>query len=73
MVCHPKCVASVQETCGLPTEYIRHFTSIMDKGSPMPKSSHLSPGINDDDDDDDDEEDDNDIFRLKGWLKVPKK
>ncbi|XP_053375258.1 citron Rho-interacting kinase-like [Mercenaria mercenaria] len=66
MVCHPKCVASVQETCGLPTEYIRHFTSIMDKGSPMPKDGILSPAI-------DDEEDDADIFRMKGWLKVPKK
>ncbi|WAR01895.1 CTRO-like protein [Mya arenaria] len=62
MVCHVKCSNIAQPTCGLPTEYVRHFTSMMDKGpAPSPRNTVGSPL-----------EGGEEGISMTGWLKVPR-
>lgn len=65
MVCHPKCTSSAPDTCGLPTEYVRHLNNMQEQGSSsLPSNNtHLSHKA------------DNDVHEaviMTGWLKVPK-
>nr|XP_034339330.1 citron Rho-interacting kinase-like isoform X2 [Crassostrea gigas] len=57
MTCHIKCSSEAPSTCGLPTDYIHYFTSIMGKIERNSKNFTL--------------EDTNQI-KIKGWLKVPR-
>ncbi|KAK3596286.1 hypothetical protein CHS0354_030661 [Potamilus streckersoni] len=57
MVCHPKCVASVPATCGLPTEYVQHFATIMGQQSQTKQYSPLAKDT---------------LIHMQGWLKIPK-
>ncbi|XP_052093573.1 LOW QUALITY PROTEIN: citron Rho-interacting kinase-like [Mytilus californianus] len=58
MICHPKCVSSAKDNCGLPTEYIQQFSSIMGQ---VEQSSHrYSPILADV------------PIKMEGWLKVPR-
>lgn len=57
MTCHIKCSSEAPSTCGLPTDYIHYFTSIMGKIERNSKNFTL--------------EDSNQI-KIKGWLKVPR-
>ena len=64
LVCHPKCVPSVPDTCGLPTEYVRHFSSMMEKhGTPgkHTSTSALKGGGDGDD-----------MIKMQGWIKIRK-
>ncbi|XP_052800201.1 citron rho-interacting kinase-like isoform X2 [Mya arenaria] len=62
MVCHVKCSNIAQPTCGLPTEYVRHFTSMMDKGpTQLPRNTVGSPV-----------EGGEEGISMTGWLKVPR-
>ena len=58
MTCHPKCVSSSQDNCGLPIEYIQHFSSIM--GQVEQSSQKYSPILSDV------------PIKMEGWLKVPR-
>ncbi|KAK3787038.1 hypothetical protein RRG08_037316 [Elysia crispata] len=58
MVVHPKCAASVPSTCGLPTEYVRHFALMM---------SRIYQ-----DTADRESEQDHSAIKMQGWLKVPR-
>ncbi|KAL4223686.1 hypothetical protein ACF0H5_017154 [Mactra antiquata] len=62
MVCHPKCTESVGATCGLPTEYIKHFTAIMERSSPA-RIGEKTSGV---------DVDEADGIKMEGWLKIPK-
>ncbi|XP_078336278.1 citron Rho-interacting kinase-like isoform X2 [Crassostrea virginica] len=57
MTCHTKCTSAAPSTCGLPTDYIHYFTSIMGKIERSSKNFSV--------------EDTNQI-KIKGWLKVPR-
>ncbi|CAG2238071.1 CIT [Mytilus edulis] len=58
MICHPKCVSSAKDNCGMPTEYIQQFSSIMGQ---VEQSSHrYSPIVSDV------------PIKMEGWLKVPR-
>ncbi|XP_064619813.1 citron rho-interacting kinase-like [Lineus longissimus] len=57
-VCHPKCASSLPATCGLPTQYMKHFTEFMAKKAASP-ARNLSMA-------------DLDSLDLCGWMKVPK-
>ncbi|GFS01402.1 citron Rho-interacting kinase [Elysia marginata] len=58
MVVHPKCAASVPATCGLPTEYVRHFALMMSRiyHDAADRESEL----------------DHSAVKMQGWLKVPR-
>lgn len=58
MVVHPKCASTVPATCGLPTEYVRHFALVM---------SQIYRGETGRDSDMD-----NSRVKMEGWLKVPR-
>ncbi|XP_056008615.1 citron Rho-interacting kinase-like isoform X2 [Ostrea edulis] len=57
MTCHTRCTSAAPSTCGLPTDYIHYFTTIMSKIERTSKKFTL--------------EDTNQI-KIKGWLKVPR-
>ncbi|KAL3857416.1 hypothetical protein ACJMK2_012090 [Sinanodonta woodiana] len=57
MVCHPKCVVSVPATCGLPTEYVQHFATIMGQQAQTKQYSPLAKDT---------------AIHMQGWLKIPK-
>ncbi|XP_050410841.1 citron rho-interacting kinase [Patella vulgata] len=59
LVCHPKCVTSVPASCGLPTEYVQHFTDMMNK-------------VNNDEGVESSTDDDDIAIKMEGWLKVPR-
>lgn len=58
MVVHPKCAASVPATCGLPTEYVRHFALMMSRiyHDATDRETEL----------------DHSAVKMEGWLKVPR-
>ncbi|XP_070205430.1 citron Rho-interacting kinase-like isoform X3 [Littorina saxatilis] len=56
MVVHPKCASSVPATCGLPTEYVRHFADMMSRIEEAEMHSNSEP-LN---------------IKMEGWLKVPR-
>ncbi|XP_076434884.1 uncharacterized protein LOC143274829 [Babylonia areolata] len=56
MVVHPKCASSVPATCGLPTEYVRHFADMMSRIEEAELDSTLEPLS----------------IKMEGWLKVPR-
>ncbi|XP_062613550.1 citron Rho-interacting kinase-like, partial [Saccostrea cucullata] len=57
MTCHTKCTSSAPSTCGLPTDYIHYFTSIMNNVERNSKNFTLK---------------DTNQIKIKGWLKVPR-
>ena len=62
VLCHCKCSLSLQHTCGLPCEYVEHFSEVL--RGPKAETSVLStPG--------DETCDGKDEF-MEGWLKVPR-
>jgi citron Rho-interacting kinase len=56
MVVHPKCAPAVPATCGLPTEYVRHFADMMFRIEEAEMQSSAEP-VN---------------IKMEGWLKVPR-
>ena len=56
MVVHPKCASSVPATCGLPTEYVRHFADMMSRIEEAEMHCSMEP-LN---------------IKMEGWLKVPR-
>ncbi|XP_012946733.1 citron Rho-interacting kinase isoform X2 [Aplysia californica] len=58
MVVHPKCASSVPATCGLPTEYVRHFALMMSciYRDEAGQQSDV----------------DQSAVKMEGWLKVPR-
>ena len=56
MVVHPKCAPGVPATCGLPTEYVRHFADMMCQIEEAELGSS-SNTVN---------------IKMEGWLKVPR-
>ncbi|XP_067649660.1 citron Rho-interacting kinase-like isoform X2 [Haliotis asinina] len=63
IVCHPRCVASVPASCGLPTEYVSHYTGMMARGN---TEQPLYYG------EEEEEKDLSSAIRMEGWLKVPR-
>ncbi|XP_052223336.1 citron Rho-interacting kinase-like isoform X2 [Dreissena polymorpha] len=64
MVCHVKCSTVAQETCGIPTEYMRHFSAINGSGA-APDRHGVSDGSSA-------IGSAKEGVHLAGWLKVPK-
>ncbi|XP_055861655.1 citron Rho-interacting kinase-like isoform X2 [Biomphalaria glabrata] len=58
LVVHPKCAVNVQATCGLPTEYVRHFALMM---------RYIYR-----EDADQNSDVDTSCVKMSGWLKVPR-
>ncbi|XP_059174272.1 citron rho-interacting kinase-like isoform X2 [Physella acuta] len=58
MVVHPKCSSSVPSTCGLPTEYVRHFELMMRQiyRDETGRETDI----------------DRSAVKMEGWLKVPR-
>ncbi|CAG5116713.1 unnamed protein product, partial [Candidula unifasciata] len=58
LVVHPKCASSVPATCGLPTEYVRHFALMMSRiyRDGRERESEI----------------DSSAVKMEGWLKVPR-
>ena len=56
IVCHPKCASSLPATCGLPTEYARHFTDTMAKAQANDKNVSVA----------------NLKLQHEGWMQTPK-
>ena len=57
-------MSSVPDTCGLPTEYVRHFSSMMDRHSGHEDGSRTPyTGKKNEDDD---------MIKMQGWMKIRK-
>lgn len=57
VVCHPKCAPSLPATCGLPTDYAIHFSSILDQAKSISTTRLSTAELR---------------LQMKGWLKVPR-
>ncbi|XP_074643974.1 citron rho-interacting kinase-like [Tubulanus polymorphus] len=58
MVCHPKCVSSLPATCGLPTQYVQHFSDVIMKKKSTPSKALSTADLN--------------SMEMCGWMKVPR-
>eukprot|EP00795_Rhopilema_esculentum_P015111 gene15111-6292_t len=60
LVCHSKCAPSLQNTCGLPSKFISHFSSSIkgNRGSTVRDEAYESS---------------NGDVKMSGWLKIPRK
>ena len=57
-------MSSVPDTCGLPTEYVRHFSSMMDRhGGHQDGTKTPYTGKKNEDDD---------MIKMQGWIKIRK-
>ncbi|XP_048252316.1 citron Rho-interacting kinase-like [Haliotis rufescens] len=63
IVCHPRCVTSVPASCGLPTEYVSHYTGMMAR---VNTDQPLYYG------EEEEEKDLSNAIRMEGWLKLPR-
>ncbi|XP_013411318.1 citron Rho-interacting kinase [Lingula anatina] len=59
IVCHPKCHQALAATCGLPTEYMEHFTARMNRRDMSPTSRSSSSDLS--------------WTEMEGWMKIPSK
>jgi len=60
VVCHLKCVPSLENTCGLPNRFVSHFSnSIQENRSLSARDSAFDSASGD--------------IKLSGWLKIPRK
>ena len=60
MICHVKCAPSLQNTCGLPSKLVSHFSSSMqDTRSSSTRDSAFDSASGD--------------IKMSGWLKIPRK
>ena len=57
-VCHPKCAPSLPHTCGLPSQYVQHFSHAMHCKSASPKVGPVKG--------------DNETVTLQSWMKIPR-
>ena len=60
IVCHIKCTPSLQNTCGLPSKFVSHFSSSMQENrSSSARDSAFESASGD--------------IKMSGWLKIPRK
>ncbi|XP_022099481.1 citron Rho-interacting kinase-like [Acanthaster planci] len=57
-VCHPKCAPSLPHTCGLPSQYVQHFSQAMHCKTASPKVGPI--------------EGESGSVTLQSWMKIPK-
>ena len=57
VVCHPKCAPLLPATCGIPTEYVRHFADTMSRAKAVSTMKLSVADLR---------------LEMKGWMKAPK-
>ena len=58
-MCHPKCAPQMPAVCGLPTQYVEHFKTVVKKMGRSPAMKGLSSSnLN--------------ILEMESWLKIPR-
>ncbi|XP_033627740.1 citron Rho-interacting kinase-like [Asterias rubens] len=58
-VCHPKCAPSMPHTCGLPSQYVQHFSHAMHSKTASPTVGCPVTG-------------DSEAIALQSWMKIPR-
>lgn len=57
IVCHPKCTPDLPASCGLPTEYAKHFTDMMSRARAANDTKVSVANLK---------------LKMDGWMKMPK-